>query len=80
MAGIDIEFLKEILQHPLIVRSMPNLPARIGIGVTVWRPAEEVPDQLRVIARMIFQAFGREVEVNQSGLLDAATAVSGTPN
>jgi len=78
MAGVDAAFLSAQLDHPLVVRSMPNLPARIGEGVTVWRPNPEVPDRLRVLARMIFQAFGREVEVEDEDLLDAGTAVSGT--
>ena len=78
MAGIDVEFLAEHLRHPLVVRSMPNLPARIGEGVTVWRAAPSVPDRQRVLARMFFLAMGREVEVDAEDLLDAATAVSGT--
>ena len=78
MAGIDMAFLSELLDHRRVLRSMPNLPARIGEGVTVWCAAPEVPDQVRIISRMIFQAMGREVEVKDENLLDAATAVSGT--
>ena len=78
MAGIDLRFLASLLDHEVVVRSMPNLPARIGQGVTVWTPAEAVPDRERVLARMIFQAMGRELEVKGEDLLDAATAVSGT--
>jgi len=78
MAGIDLAFLSDLLDHPLVIRSMPNLPARIGEGVTVWTAAEAVPDRDRVLTRAVFQAMGREVEVQDEGLLDAATAVSGT--
>ena len=78
MAGIDVDSLVEYLDHPLVVRSMPNLPARIGQGVTVWRAAPAVPDRLRVLARLFFLTLGREVEVHKEDLLDAATAVSGT--
>jgi pyrroline-5-carboxylate reductase len=78
MAGIDLAFLAEHLAHPAVIRSMPNLPSRIGAGVTVWISAPAVPDRLRVISRMVFQALGKEVEVTDEGLLDAATAVSGT--
>ena len=68
----------EALGHPLVIRSMPNLPARIGEGVTVWRAAHAVPQRLRVLARMFFLSLGREVEVDSEDLLDVATAVSGT--
>ena len=78
MAGIDLRFLASLLDHEVVVRSMPNLPARIGQGITVWVPAAAVPDRERVLARMIFQAMGRELEVQDEDLLDAATAVSGT--
>ena len=78
MAGIDTPFLVDILDHPQVIRSMPNLPARIGQGMTVWRSAPDVPDHMRLIAKMIFQSMGREVEVDDEDLLDAGTAVSGT--
>lgn len=78
MAGVDIPFIAERLDHPLVVHSMPNLPARIGRGVTVWCAAPEVPDGARLMARMVFQAMGSEVEVEQEDQVDAATAVSGT--
>jgi pyrroline-5-carboxylate reductase len=78
MAGIDLAFMAEMLDHEVVVRSMPNLPARIGQGVTVWMPAQAVPDRERLLARIIFQSMGSEVEVADEGLLDAATAVSGT--
>ena len=45
MAGIDLSFLSELLGHEAVVRSMPNLPARIGQGVTVWMAAAAVPDR-----------------------------------
>ena len=78
MAGIDLSFLSELLDHDAVVRSMPNLPARIGQGVTVWIASPAVPDRERLLARIVFQAMGREVEVADENLLDAATAVSGT--
>ncbi|NOZ86677.1 MAG: pyrroline-5-carboxylate reductase [Deltaproteobacteria bacterium] len=78
MAGIDIPYLVERLGHEAVVRSMPNLPARIGEGLTVWIASAHVPDRLVMIARAIFQAMGKEVQVRKEGLLDAATAVSGT--
>lgn len=78
MAGVDLGFLACTLAHDRVVRAMPNLPARIGRGITVWCPAPAVPETQQILARMVFQAFGREVRVEQEELVDAATAVSGT--
>jgi len=78
MAGIELADLAAYVDHPFVVRAMPNLPARIGEGITVWKSAEAVPDRLRMIARMVFLSLGREVEVEQEPLINAATAVSGT--
>ena len=36
VAGIRISTLRQGLNHKTIVRSMPNTPAQIGEGVTVW--------------------------------------------
>jgi len=36
IAGATIQTLREGLKHGAIVRSMPNTPAQIGEGVTVW--------------------------------------------
>jgi len=76
MAGLDMAFLCDLLQHERLVRSMPNLPARIGEGITVWCAAPRVTDQQALIAKMVFQALGREVRVQDENLINAATAVS----
>lgn len=78
MAGVETEDLTRTLNHELVIRSMPNLPARIGEGVTVWRATPAVSPRARVLARMFFLSMGREVEVEDEDLLDVATAVSGT--
>ena len=41
MAGHRIETLRNGLNHKAIVRSMPNTPAQIGEGVTVWTATPE---------------------------------------
>jgi pyrroline-5-carboxylate reductase len=57
---------------------MPNTPAQIGEGITVWTAAPSVsPEQLEV-ARQILGALGEEIFVEEEGYLDMATAVSGT--
>lgn len=78
VAGATLKQLQEGLQHPYIVRSMPNTPAQIGQGVTVWTITGEQLETHAGEAREIFNAFGKEVFVEEESYLDMATALSGT--
>ncbi len=42
VAGAKINSVTEGLQHQSVVRSMPNTPAQIGAGITVWTESEAV--------------------------------------
>jgi pyrroline-5-carboxylate reductase len=78
IAGTRIEKLCQGLQHKSIIRSMPNTPAQIGEGVTVWTATKEVTDQQKKTGGAILGAMGREFYVSDEGWLDMATAVSGS--
>jgi pyrroline-5-carboxylate reductase len=77
-AGGRIETLHDGLNHSAIVRAMPNTPAQIGEGLTVWTATSSVTEERREHARLIFQALGKEIFVDEEKYLDMATAVSGT--
>ena len=78
IAGASIEKMAVGLNHDVIVRSMPNTPAQIGEGITVWTAHDTVSDQQQEYAREILTAFGDEVYVEEERFLDMATALSGT--
>ncbi|MCE7947510.1 MAG: pyrroline-5-carboxylate reductase [Chloroflexi bacterium CFX4] len=78
IAGASIAQISDGLGNPNVVRSMPNTPARIGQGITVWAAAESVPDLQRQQAQAILASFGQEVFVEDEHYLDMATALSGT--
>ncbi len=78
VAGASINKIQRFLNHKKIVRSMPNTPAQIGEGITVWFPSEAVNDKEKAIAKTILNAFGQEVLVDEEEYLDKATALSGT--
>lgn len=78
VAGATIEKISTGLRHDVVVRSMPNTPAQIGEGITVWTAAEAVSGAQKEIAREILAAFGDEVFVDEERFLDMATALSGT--
>ncbi len=78
VAGARIETIAQVLQHRAIVRVMPNTPAQIGEGMSVWTATPEVTEEQRAQARAILQALGTEIYVEDEDALDMATAVSGT--
>jgi pyrroline-5-carboxylate reductase len=78
VAGASVDLISNGLKHPSIVRAMPNTPAQIGEGITVWYPSKPVkPDQME-LARKVLEAMGQEVQVKEESYLDMATAISGT--
>ncbi len=78
IAGASTAAIGDGLQHPAVVRSMPNTPAQIGEGVTVWFATESVDQRRRQQVRTILGALGREFEVHDERQVAMATAVSGT--
>jgi pyrroline-5-carboxylate reductase len=79
MAGKTIEFLADTLPPgTAIVRSMPNLPASIGRGITVAVPNRSVTPAQRELAEKLLAATGAVEWVEDEGLLDPVTAVSGS--
>jgi pyrroline-5-carboxylate reductase len=78
IAGGRIGTIAEGTAHAAIVRAMPNTPAQIGAGMTVWTATSSVTKTQREQASAIFQSLGKEIFVEEEKYLDMATAVSGT--
>ena len=60
-----------------IVRAMPNTPAAVGRGVTVLVANANVSSDQRTLCQRLLEAVGSVEWVEDEGLLDAVTAVSG---
>jgi pyrroline-5-carboxylate reductase len=78
VAGATTAALIAALRHGQVVRSMPNTPARVGKGMTVWYATPETTADQRAQASAILRALGHEIEVDDERLVAMATAVSGT--
>ncbi|KXK25407.1 MAG: pyrroline-5-carboxylate reductase [Chloroflexi bacterium OLB15] len=78
LAGVRISTLNKSFGNASVVRSMPNTPAQIGQGITVWTATPEVPEPQREQARTMLQALGEEIYVEDEKFLDMATALSGS--
>jgi pyrroline-5-carboxylate reductase len=78
MAGISTGTIRDRLGHEAIVRAMPNTPAQIGEGMTVWTATAAVSPQRRRSVREVLGALGQELYVEDEKYIDMATAVSGS--
>ena len=78
VAGTPIATIRAGLDHVALVRTMPNTPAQIGEGMTVWTAAPEVTEAQRAQAQTILRTMGSEMYVTDEDALNMATAVSGT--
>ena len=78
LAGPTTVALISSLGHDQVVRAMPNTPARIGAGMTVWYATPATTDDQRAQAKALLGALGAELEVEDEKWVAMATAVSGT--
>jgi pyrroline-5-carboxylate reductase len=78
VAGARLETIADALQHRSLVRAMPNTPAQIGEGMTVWTATPEVTEEQLAQIHAIFGALGREMHVEEERMIDMATALSAT--
>ena len=78
MAGVQIDTLRTGLCHDKIVRSMPNTPAQVGKGMTVWTDTAAVTESDRAAALVILEAMGEAIYAAEEHYLDMATGLSGS--
>ena len=76
VAGAVMNTLLDGLGHDAVIRVMPNTPAQIGAGMTVWTASSAVPEAQMEATRRILQTLGEELYVADERLVDMATALS----
>jgi pyrroline-5-carboxylate reductase len=78
LAGATTAALTGILGHDQVIRSMPNTPAQLGKGMTVWYATPGTSLDQRAQAAALLGALGAQIEVDDEKFVAMATAVSGT--
>ncbi len=78
LPGLRLATLAEGLDHARLVRVMPNAPAQIGQGMSVWTASTQVPQGQLDQARAILGTLGEELYVAEERYLDMATALNGS--
>jgi len=78
MAGKTIAFLEDALGGGAVVRSIPNTPSAVGRGITAAVTNAKVTETQRALAHTLLTSIGAVEWVSDEGLIDVATAVSGS--
>ncbi len=78
-AGIPIDLIQSWVGiAAAVVRVMPNTPALVSAGVSGLYASDEVSDAQCQSAESIMRAVGSVIWVDNEGLIDSVTAVSGS--
>ncbi|MGD2206483.1 MAG: pyrroline-5-carboxylate reductase [Anaerolineae bacterium] len=78
VAGARMDTIQRMVDAKAVVRVMPNTPAQIGMGISVWTATDATTETRRGQALAILKALGEEEYVDDEEYLDMATALSGT--
>ena len=78
VAGAKIDTLCQGLNHQSVVRAMPNTPAQIGEGMSVWTATTRVTATQKSQVSLMLGTMGKEIYVDDEKYLDMVTAVSGS--
>lgn len=76
IAGAKMSTLSKGFSHESIIRVMPNTPAQIGQGMSMWTCSRQVSEQQRDFTRSIVSTVGKEIYVDDEKYMDMATALS----
>ena len=78
MAGITIEAIQNGLGVSKVVRTMPNLPAQVGKGVTSFTESKDVSRVELLMIRNLLDTTGESIHVKNQNFIDASTGISGS--
>jgi pyrroline-5-carboxylate reductase len=78
MAGVTIDTIKEQLDKKKVIRTMPNLPAKVGKGVTSYTESKAVSKIELIMVRNLLDTTGTSIHVENENFIDASTGISGS--
>lgn len=78
VAGFSIAKLSDLFKTKQVMRTMPNTPAMVLEGMTVWTATNDTEEFLKATGMKLLDAIGEQLEVQDEKYLDMATAISGS--
>lgn len=76
-AGVTTSSIESRLPGTRVVRVMPNLPARIGKGMSCIARGKSAKEEDMGLAEKLFRTVGQVLRIDES-MMNAATAISGS--
>ena len=78
MAGVTLDYIQEATGLSKIIRAMPNLPAKVGKGVTAFTETEAVSKIEQITIRDLLDSTGVAIHVRNETYINKSTAISGS--
>lgn len=78
MAGVNIEKIQNLLNIEKVVRTMPNLPAKVGKGITSFTASESVSRVEMLMIRNLLDTTGESIHVKNEEFINKSTGISGS--
>lgn len=78
MAGVKIDTIQKLLGITKVVRTMPNLPAKVGKGVTSFTASKAVSRVELIMVRNLLDTTGESIHVKDETFIDKSTGISGS--
>lgn len=78
IAGLTLSSITSALDHKDVIRVMPNTPTQIGEGISIWICSPSVTTDKQDITRNLLQTLGENIQVENEGYINMATALSGS--
>lgn len=78
-AGIELDALAFWLSRPVaVVRSMPNTPSQLGVGMTGLIANEHTSQEQKTLVSELFASMGKSVWVKDEAHMHTVTSLSGS--
>jgi pyrroline-5-carboxylate reductase len=78
MAGVTIEKIQALLGVDKVVRTMPNLPAKVGKGVTSFTESSNISRVELLMIRNLLDTTGESIHVKNEEFINKSTGISGS--
>ncbi len=78
MAGVTLDTIKSVSGVNKIVRAMPNLPAKVGKGLTSYVASDNISRLELLTVESLLDTTGKSIRVDNENLIDASTGISGS--
>ena len=77
VAGMSIEKIQRVLKMKKVVRTLPNLPLKIGKAVTCWKASDALSEDDLTFVNQMLETFGVSIELDNENDIGPIGALCG---